>query len=392
VDAAGRTEAVPAGGQLVQEPVRRESAREVLVVAEPERERGAHEGPDGEPEAYGGRIRRAEEAEPGQHEDGDAREERLLDGRRERVARSRRRPRPDEALVGRREEPARGRRVEPDELRRPLRFRMLVDHAEVRPRLQERDENEHAESGDARRQHPAAEGGPAAAQPVSDRDDADGQQQVRELDAQREPEEHLPRRDQPAGEDERRAPPPVAAHEQEERERDPAARDDREMPRLGQPERGVRERRSRDDGGEAGSAELACEEIRPEERERVREQEEQVVDDDRGVEALRREDARRRVPQEHVREREAVLLGPEGVRLEEVERLLDERVAHPREVPRVEQGVAQVLGHVAPQVEHERPRHPDAEDDGEDRRQEPIPAGTDAHRHEFSERGRAILV
>ena len=74
-------------------------------------------------------------------------------------------------------------------------------------------------------------------------------------------------------------------------------------------------------GGSAprARAELACKEKCPEERQHEREDEEQVVDDERSVWPLRAEQAGGRVAEEHVREREVVFDRPVEVRLQNVQ-------------------------------------------------------------------------
>ena len=89
----------------------------------------------------------------------------------------------------------------------------------------------------------------------------------------------------------------------------------------------------------------------------------------RGPGAAHPEQPGRGVAEHHVVVREAVWIRPEPVALEEVERLVDERVAEPRHLPGIEERVAVLAGHVATEVEGERPRHGDREHDAEDDRQ-----------------------
>src|SRR5439155_23625565 len=120
---------------------------------------------------------------------------------------------------------------------------------------------------------------------------------------------------------------------------------------------------------EAGSAELARQQIRAEEGERVREDDEQVVDDERRVRALRRDHAGGRVPEERVAEGEAVLVRPVRVRLEEIERVVEQGVADPGDLPGLERRVVRLLRRVRAQVQDERPRHRDRDGKGKHHRE-----------------------
>src|ERR671911_683729 len=88
----------------------------------------------------------------------------------------------------------------------------------------------------------------------------------------------------------------------------------------------------------------------PGERERVGKQEQHVVPRHRGLRA-RSDQARRRVAEQGVGERQGVVERPELVRLEELERLVGERVSAPRDLPRLNQRIAEVLGDVLPEVQ-----------------------------------------
>ena len=75
----------------------------------------------------------------------------------------------------------------------------------------------------------------------------------------------------------------------------------------------------------------------------------------------------RRVAGERVREREAVVERPEDVGLEVVERLVQEGVTAPADLPRLDERVADVPRNVARHVQRERPVHRDGEQAGGER-------------------------
>ncbi len=131
----------------------------------------------------------------------------------------------------------------------------------------------------------------------------------------------------------------------------------RELPR------GVGERGSSRGGAQCADPELARQQVSTEERQRVREEEEGVVADDRRMRTGLREDPDGRVPDERVREGERVVVRPERVRLPQVERRVHERVTDPGDLPRLQQRIAEVLPDVAAQVQNERPRHDDRQHD-----------------------------
>ena len=137
----------------------------------------------------------------------------------------------------------------------------------------------------------SAGAGSPAARPATTRSPAitpSSEQQVAELQAEAEAERHLPRRDREAADDHARPLAPPAAQQQEQRERDPAARQHVQVPALLEPPRRARERGARDGRGPRRRPELARQQVGPEEREREREQEQQVVADDRRVRAVSR--------------------------------------------------------------------------------------------------------
>ena len=109
-------------------------------------------------------------------------------------------------------------------------------------------------------------------------------------------------------------------------------------------------------------AELAREQVRADEAQRVGEQEEEVVARDGGVDAFA-DQTGRRVPDERVGEREAVGQRPEHVRLKEGERLRLQRMPVPRDLPRLHERVTEVLRDVAPEVQRQRPVHREREHD-----------------------------
>ena len=105
---------------------------------------------------------------------------------------------------------------------------------------------------------------------------------------------------------------------------------------------------------EAAQAELADEQVGADEAQRPGEQEEQVVADESGHGA-RAEEGRRSVAQQGVREGQAERVGVEGVGVEQVQRVVEHRVAHPGDLPGGAHGIAEVGGDPARQVQHERP-------------------------------------
>jgi hypothetical protein len=111
---------------------------------------------------------------------------------------------------------------------------------------------------------------------------------------------------------------------------------------LLEPERRVGEGRAGDECARRADPELAGEHVRTEEGKRVREQEDEVVAEDRVVGPFA-DQPRGCVSDQGVAEGERVGLGPELVRLEEVERLVCERVPAPGDLPRLRQGIAEVL-------------------------------------------------
>ena len=123
---------------------------------------------------------------------------------------------------------------------------------------------------------------------------------------------------------------------------------------LLEPERRVGEGDGGDQRARVADPELTGEDIRAEEGERVGEEEDEVVADDRVVGPVS-DEARGRVSDQGVAERERVGLGPELVRLEEVEWLVRECVAAPGDLPRLRERIAEVLRDRLAEVEDEGP-------------------------------------
>src|SRR5207244_3092474 len=71
--------------------------------------------------------------------------------------------------------------------------------------------------------------------------------------------------------------------------------------------------------------------------------------------------AGRRVADQLVREGQRVPERPEDVRLEEVERLVDERVPVPGDLPGLDERIAEILRYVAAEMERQRPVHRERE-------------------------------
>ncbi len=257
---------------------------------------------------------------------------------------------------------------------RAVRLGVVVQHAHVRAREQARDEREAEHPGDAGDDdRPRRAGAPAP--PPHDRcGERPGGEQVQEHEPEREAERELPRGDEPAGEDRPRRAAPVAAQQQEQRERDPAAGDHVHVALLLQPPGRVREREAGDRRAGAADPELAREQPRAGEAQRVGEEKQRVVARDRGVRA-RADQAGRGVADERVGEREAVVQRPERVRLEEPRRLVGERMPVPRDLPGLHERVAEVLRDVAAHVQRQRPVHREREREPQQRDAEQLPPG-----------------
>ena len=223
------------------------------------------------------RVHGAGEADQRQQHNRQAGEERLLVRGREGGTSPEGRVAPDQALRRGGEETPRLRREALDLRGRPLSLGVIIDHAEVRPRLHERDEDEDEDARGGRYRHPPGHRSDVATDAGHEDDHREHREQVGELETEREPQGHLPRRDQPAAEHEPWASPPVAAQEQEQRQWDAAAREHLQMAVLGEPPRCVRERCPCSNPSGPAGAQLAGKQIRAQERECVCEEEEQVV-------------------------------------------------------------------------------------------------------------------
>ncbi len=113
------------------------------------------------------------------------------------------------------------------------------------------------------------------------------------------------------------------------------------------------------------SADLARQEISADEGENVGEEKEQVVANCGGLQAVADEPCQR-IAGEGVAESKARAERPEDVCVEEVERLVQERMAAPGHRPRLEQRILHVLGitrNPRPDVRGERPGHRDRQRD-----------------------------
>ncbi|PTL59693.1 hypothetical protein C7Y72_08535 [Paraconexibacter algicola] len=139
------------------------------------------------------------------------------------------------------------------------------------------------------------------------------------------------------------------------------------MPALLQPPRRVGEDRAGDHRPRDRGAELPRQQVRPGERERGREQEQQRVPRQGRLDPVPG-NGERRVPDEGVRQGQRVPHRPELVALEERARLLHQRMAAPGQLPGLRERVAEVLRDVAAEVQHQRPEHRDRQErraDGE---------------------------
>ncbi len=257
----------------------------------------------------------------------------------------------------------------------PPRRRVGARHLEIRTRLVDADHREQREprhrGGDQRARGRRV----AAPPPDAGHDHREHGQQVRKLEPQREAQAELPGGHQPAGEHDPRARPAVAAQQQEERQRDAAARDHVQVAVHRGAERRVGEGHPHHRRGERAQAELPAEQVGARERERVGEHEQQVVASERGHLAVP-DQPRRRVAQQRVGEREAVAERPERVRLPEVERVVEQRVPGPGQLPGGANRIAQVLRDAMARVKHQRPAHRHGEQRRSQREQEKLPART----------------
>jgi len=169
---------------------------------------------------------------------------------------------------------------------------MVVKHAEEWSCLERDDDEEHCDAGDRSPDDCSWQGGLALAPPQPDRDRREYDEKVCELETESETEGNLPRRNQPPRENETTASQAIPAHEEEQGKGDATAGDDREMPVLGQPPRRVGECDAADDGSMPTGSKLERKQIRPDEGKRIREDEEDVLYDERRVRTVRGREAR----------------------------------------------------------------------------------------------------
>ena len=231
---------------------------------------------------------------------------------------------------------------------------VVVGDLQVRARLVDRDgaDGEDAQAGD--HDELSRQRGAAGAQPVQRGEHGEQREQVAELQAEREAEADLPCRHQPPGDDQCGGASPVAAQQQEQRERDAAGGDHVQVARLGHAVGGVGESRGGGRGAELAQTELACEQVAGDEAQRPGEQEQQVVADERRHGA-RAEEAGRAVAEQRVGEGEAQRVRIEGVGVEQVQRVVQHRVTDVGDLPGCAHGIAEVGRDAAGQVQHERP-------------------------------------
>jgi hypothetical protein len=252
---------------------------------------------------------------------------------------------------------------------------MLVGDAEVGAADQRPEADEQDRPRDRGDREPAVELGAAATPPHDRGDQPQRGEQVGERQPEREAERELPRGDRKRRQHEPRTPQAVATHPEREREWDPAARDHVHVPVLLEAEGREGESRPGDDRSRGPDPQLARQQVCAEEGQRVGEQEQHVVARHGGL-APRPDQPGRRVAEQGVGECKRVVERPELVGLEELERLMGERVAAPRHLPRLHQRVAEVLGDVLSQMQHQRPVHDHGEQAGAEREQQKL-AGRD---------------
>ena len=162
---------------------------------------------------------------------------------------------------------------------------MLLQDAKVRPRHEARDEHERREPQHGRDDDAAP--GPRQPRPphADDEDDGEREEQVGELEADREAQGHLPRGHEPPGDDGRRATSAIAAQQEKEGEWHSTAREHMQVPVLRELPRRIGKGGAHSRGADPSDPELAGEQVRAEERKHVGEEEEQVVAEQRRVRA-----------------------------------------------------------------------------------------------------------
>jgi len=356
--------AVPPGREVVEQAVRIEVAVRLL---EAERKHRAHRRRNSQADANPPPVDRPEQPRDREPEDRDAREERLLGRPVERVADALRGPSPDQVLLRRGHERRHRARQFRDLRTVALRLGMLVQHLQVRTAQQEAGEGEQRDPHGRHTQHRRAET-PALPDRHDHRYRRERQQQVSELQPERESEAELPRRHKPAGQHEAAALVAISPQEQEQGQRDAAAREHVQVTILLESPGRVGVRGARDRRPGPSGAELAREQPRAQEAKRVGEQEEHVVAEHRRRDSAA-DRAGRRVARERLGEREAVLERPEHVGLEVVERLVQQGVSSPGHLPRLDERVAGVARQVARHVQRQRPMHHQREQHGGQRGQ-----------------------
>jgi len=222
------------------------------------------------------------------------------------------------------------------------------------------DREEYGGPRSAGDQHPARDRRPALDQPGDRRDRDRSGDPVREWQTEHPADRHLPDAHDPRPEQPPRPAQADTACRESDRQRDPAARDHLQVPVLLQPVGRVRERRARDRGSDRAQPQLAREQIGAEERQRVGEEEEQVVADHRRVRPAA-DDPSGRVADQCIAEGQRVLERPEAVGVEEVKWLVEQRVAAPGRLPGLGQRVADVARNHAAEVDQQGPGHHDRE-------------------------------
>jgi len=145
------------------------------------------------------------------------------------------------------------------------------------------------------------------------------------------------------------------------------------MSRLGRLERGVGERGSGDRRRGGPQPELAAEQVGRDDRQRPREDEEQVVTDERRGGA-RADESGRRVAEQRVGEREAVRVRPERIRLEQMQRMLEQLVTLDGDLPRGANRVTQVGIDPRGEVQRKRPTRDDRQQQRADDEQRDLAA------------------
>ena len=153
-----------------------------------------------------------------------------------------------------------------------------------------------------------------------------------------------------------------------------------QVPRLGDPVGGVGERQPGGGRGDAAQAELPAQQVGAEEAQRPREQEQQVVTDERR-DGSRSDPRDRAVAEQRVGERQAQRVGVEDVGVEHVQRVVEQAVPDPRDLPRGPDRVAEVGSDAAREMQDQRPGRQHREGDAGERDEDQLARG------ELAERG-----